>query len=925
MLVVASLLVSICGALPVELATPARAQVRPVYSNGAAGLGALLRRLQTTASALHTGAHPDDEDSALISTLVRGESARVAYLSLNRGEGGQNIIGNELFEPLGVIRTEELLQARRLDGGEQLFTRVFDYGFTKTRAEAAAKWGEQLVLGDMVRAIRLYRPHVVISRFSGTPADGHGHHQLAGYLTPLAFRAAADPNQFPEQLREGLRVWQAKKLYVGQGFRQDSTNQPSLFVETGRLDPLLGRSYFEVAMEGRSQHKSQEMGLIEVRGEQRSGVRLLENLTGQSATGQQNAAPERSVFDGIDTSLRGIKRTTGLKTDAINDELSDAEKSARAALAGFDPFAPQKIIQPLAEGLRAVRRARANLSKQTATEDQAARADADFLLAQKEQEFSEALRRAAGITIDALADMETVAPGESFNVKINYFAPGSPTAADNSSAPATVDVMSLRAPQGWEVAQMPAPTTAEQPFRSREVARQTLSFRVTVPSNANVTEPYWLHQPRNGDTFRWLDTDASRSLPFDAPTLVGEVTIKIGGEQVTINQPVQYRYADDIRGELRRDVNVVPALSVGIEPNLIIVPTGTSLRRTMRSKQPVRQALRRVAVRVVNNSQKAVSGQVRLRLPAGWSAQPESAPFTINKKDDHAAAVFNLSAPSNAAEDAYKIGAVATLDNQTAGAATSGAPSTNGQTFDREMRTVAYPHIQTHRYYTKAESTVRVLDMKVAPVKVGYIMGSGDQVPQAIEAMGLNVQMLDADTLTTGDLSQFDVIVVGVRASQVRTDFVQNNNRLLDYVRAGGTMIVQYQRPDYVEANLTPFPAKMASRTTDENASVQILQPAHPAFNFPNNITDKDFAGWVQERSLYNFTTFDPRYTALLESHDAGEKEQTGGEVYAELGRGKYIYTSYAWFRQLPSGVPGAYRQFANLLSLSKAPRSNGG
>ena len=322
-------------------------QIRPEYDLGAVGLVQLLKRLQTTASAMHTGAHPDDEDSGLLAYLARYDQARTAYLSLNRGEGGQNVIGPEIFEPLGVIRSEELLQARRLDGGQQFFTRVMDYGFSKTREEAERIWGEKLVLGDMVRAIRLFRPLVVISRFSGTPADGHGHHQLAGYLTPLAFKAAADPNQFPEQLKEGLRPWQAKKLYVGEGFTANAGNVPTLAINTGKYDPLIGRSYFEIAMEGRSQHKSQEMGTVEYRGKQNSGLRLLESNI-------EKTDKETDVFDGIDTSIKGLAKTVGLTDNFLNGELSDIQKSAEDALKNYDVLVPAKSVPTLADGLRAL-------------------------------------------------------------------------------------------------------------------------------------------------------------------------------------------------------------------------------------------------------------------------------------------------------------------------------------------------------------------------------------------------------------------------------------------------------------------------------------------------------------------------------------------------------------------------------------------
>lgn len=868
------------------LGSPTRAQVRSVYSNGADGLGQLLRRLQTTASAMHTGAHPDDEDSALIARLARGDQARVAYLALNRGEGGQNIISSDLFEPLGVIRTEELLQARRLDGGEQFFTRTMDYGFTKTRQEAADKWDEQTVLGDMVRDIRIFRPLVIIARFTGTPADGHGHHQLSGYLTPLAFRAAADPAQFPEQIQtEGLRPWQARKLYVSESFVNNPTNKPTLSIETGNYDYLLGRTYYEIAIEGRSQHKSQEQGSVEPHGPHQSGVRLLENVL---KSGEKTNDPETSIFDGMDTTLAGIAKLSGLRDDAINGELSKMGKAAARALAEYDALAPQKIIKPLGEGLEATRKAREKLASMS--DDKNAKADADFLLEQKEKEFSEALQRAAGVTIETLADAPIVAPGEALQVAVKVFVP--------DASLVKVGEIQLRAPQDWRIEPATEPKPAGNDFFARfrrEAAQQSAYFKLNVPENAPYTQPYWLTNPRVGDVFQW-PTDAAKGRPFDPQPAFGEVKMEIGGTPVVINQPVQYRYADAVRGEIRRDLNVVPALTVALGSHLVVVPTSPKVQT------------RRIPVRLTNNSQSPIHGQVRLQLPDGWTSQPAEAAFDIKEKNARTAVTFNIQIPARARTGSFKIEAEANVA---------------GKIFNREMHAIEFPHIQTHRLYPLAVANVRVLDLQVAPVRVGYIMGSGDDVPEAIRQMNLQVTLLDEDALSAGDLSRYDVIVVGIRASQVRPDFVANNVRLLDYARSGGTLIVQYQRPDYVEKGLAPLPAKIGPRVTDENAVINVLQPQHPAFNFPNRITAEDWLNWRQERSLYNMTALDPKYVPLLESHDPNEAEQNGGEVYLELGRGKYVYTSYAWFRQLPEGVPGAYRLFANLLSLAKAPKAN--
>jgi LmbE family N-acetylglucosaminyl deacetylase len=898
-----------------------RAQVRSTYNEGAVGLGLLLRRLQTTASVLHTGAHPDDEDSALIARLARGDGARVAYLSLNRGEGGQNRIGAELFDALGVIRTEELLQARQLDGGEQFFARAFDFGFTKTREETARRWNERELLGDMVRVIRRFRPLVIISRWNGTPADGHGQHQFAGYLTPLAFAAAADPAAFPEQLAEGLRPWQVKKLYVsvfgqppatatattGQG-----TGARPVEIDTGRFDPLLGRSFYEVAMEGRSQHKSQGEAALELRGAQTSRVRLV-----KSAPGPFQFAPnEQSIYEGLDTTLGGISRTAGLRDDALSKDLEQVERDARQALEQFNALDPRNTTSALTAGVFHTRQARRTLAQLKDSPD--ARAEADFLLAQKEREFSEALRLAYGVRVDALADAETVARGGSFVVAVRVFA--------DDPRVGRIEELRLRAPEKWRVERVAEPSKAETAFVAREAALAVAYFRVHVSPDAEPTQPYWLARvdgepTRKSDMYVW-DKDDPKTEPFAPPLLSGEVSMGMGGTPQVVSAPVQYRYLDAVRGEVRRELNVVPEMSVQLDPALIIVP----LRARSRAREVTLQLMNNVEPAVAREGQPVVSGAARVGLPAGWPVDVTT-PFKFEAKGERATLKHAINLPRGLEAGSYRIVGMS--------AATYHArpdDDTQPMLFKRAQRVISYPHIQTHYYYTDAEATVRVFDLNVASVRVGYIMGSGDEVPDAIRQMGLNVTLLDETQLATGDLSRFDTIVVGVRASQTRPDFVAHHARLLEFVRRGGALIVQYQRPDYAAKKLPPLPAAMEvpprragesatiARVVDENAPVRVLQPAHPAFNFPNRINAADWQGWVQERSLYNFTTFNAGYTPLLESHDAGEAEQRGGEVYARIGRGHYVYTSYAWFRQLPAGVPGAYRLFANLLSLPKAP-----
>lgn len=894
----------------------------------------MIRRLQTTASVLHVGAHPDDEDSELIARLARTDGARVAYLSLNRGEGGQNRTGPELFDALGVIRTEELLQARRLDGGEQFFTRTFDFGFTKTRAEAAARWGEREVLADMVRVIREFRPLVIVSRWKGTAGDGHGQHQFAGHLAPQAFAAAADPAQFPEQLAEGLRPWQAQMFYVSDGATAREADVVRL--ATGEHDPLTGRSPYELAMEGRSQHKSQGETALELRGPQATGARL-----GARAPLPMRSPAGRGLFIGLDTTVRGLARVANLAVDSLGEELRAIERDAALAAEKFNALDPRTVLPALQAGLLHTREARAALARSRRATDGAnaegpsrtnaegasranageasrtdaeeeARAEADFLLARKEGEFAEALRLALGIRVDALADAETVTPGESFTVAVRAYAP------DEASAP--VGKLSLRAPKGWRVEETPAPAANAALQTGRETPTRAAHFRVTVPLTESYTQPYWLDDARRGDLYTW-DADDAKARPFAPALLTAEAVFETGAGAVTFERPVEHRRLDAVRGELRREINVVPEIDVRLEPKLVIVP---------RERAAARGATVEFTIQLTNNVARTTEGKGEAIATGGagvtqshWRQPPAAHEFRFDERGERVLMKTKLHLPRGIKAGEYTLrgGATATFH-----AAPRHGPA---RAFDHGEQTLDYPHIQTHRRFLPQEARVLVFDLRVAPLRVGYVMGSGDEVPAAIERMGLQVTMLSESDLAAGDLSRFDTIVVGVRASQTRPDFVANHRRLVEFAERGGALIVQYQRPDYAERNLAPFPATMQSRdargataisrVVDENAPVRILERAHPAFNYPNRIDEADWRGWVQERNLYNFVAPDARYTPLLESHDAGEPENTGGMVYARLGRGHYVYTSYAFFRQLPAGVPGAYRLFANLLSLPKA------
>ena len=843
---------------------PITPQVRPVYDQGALGIVQELRRLNVAANVLMIGAHPDDEDTALLAYLARGENARTAYLSLTRGDGGQNIIGPQLGEALGVIRTEELLQARRLDGAEQFFTRAYDYGFSKTLAEAKQKWDERIILCDAARVIREFRPLVVVAQFTGTLADGHGQHQYAGYISPLAVKAAADVGQ----CTGSGPVWAVKKFYV----RHRGSGEPTLRINTGQYDPLLGRSYFEIAMQARSQHRSQEQGVLELKGEQYSAM----DLNG-------GGAKEASIFDGLDVSIKGIAANAGFSEPAFVAKLERMQTIAASALQQYDIRSPEKIVPLLADGVQIA----GELAAVTRNRG------AGSFVEQKRREFQSAMLAAAGIQIDAISDAETVVRGEEFPVNVRLFAPANETV--------TVRDTALLTRSGKRITPSPAPAESGQNQFRREKPLYAAYFNAALNEGAEPTQPYWLRSPREGDLFRW-ENRPGQTLPFESPILTAELKLSVEGRDIDVSVPVEYRFADDIYGELRRDLNVVPALTVDLDQRLLIVP---------KSNAP---QTRSVVVGVTNNSSGPQSGSVSVHIDGIVQAvaKGNEKPFSLTRRGEKASFVFELTFPPNTRSGSYAL---------YAGARTMSKGAKDPTEYPSTMNTIAYPHIRTHRFYTPARSAVQVFDLAVAPARVGYVTGSGDRVADAIKQMGVPVEVIGENELAAADLSRYDVVVVGIRAYQVRPDVVANNQRLLDFARGGGILIVQYQLPSFAQQGVLPFPAKMGPRVSDENAAVNIVQPAHPVFNFPNKISGADFASWVQERNLYNFSTFDPAYVPLLESHDAGEPVNNGGLVVAELGKGKYIYCSYSMFRQLPAGVPGAYRLFANLLSLGAKER----
>jgi LmbE family N-acetylglucosaminyl deacetylase len=842
---------------------------------GAAGTWQRLLTLQTTASAMHTTAHPDDEHGGVLTQLSRGQGARVSLLTLNRGESGDNAIGSELFDAVGLIRTEELLMADRYYGVDrQYFTTVIDYGFSKRLEEAFVKWGRENVLRDVVRVIRMDRPYVLIARFQGNARDGHGNHEAAGVMTQEAYSAAGDPLRFPEQISSGLRPWQPLKLYMG-GVREDE--DWTLRTDTGEYSPWLGESYQSLSRLGLAFQRSQNGGRVNAQpGPSIAYYKRLASVVERNAKAGGPTSKENSFFDGIDTSIPGlfsaIRRPAPPAAGAL---LAAIDAEVRAAVAAFSLPNPSASVPALARGLAATR---------TAIDRLRAEPDATFILQVKEQQFMDAINTALGIDFQAVASLGPVVPGQRVAVVAALTNRGTP-----EIEPAEI---ALVAGAAWRI--QPAGAVAGR-LAFNQTARQT--FTVTVPEDAPLTRSYF-ERSTIVDS-RYAMRDASQfGRPAAEPALTARARYTVADIPVEIRTTVRRLEAHLPYGDELRELMVVPAVAVNVTPRIAVVPT----------TGPVAAERKRVEVRVelLNNAEGGSTGRVALQLPGGWTSVPEAATFGFSRSGERNTFKFIVSVPSLENRD-YRIEAVATV---------------GGRAYTQGYDVIEHRDLETRYLYHPAETRVRGVDVKVAPgLKVGYVMGIGDEVPAGIAQLGAAVTLLGEQDLATGNLRPYDAIVIGTRAYAVREDLKTYNRRLLDYVQQGGNLIVLYNTQEFVPASYAPYPAQLPARAeevSEEDSPVEILAASDPSFNRPNRITKADFDGWVEQRGSKFFTEWDPAYTAMIAAHDQGQEPQRGGWVTATYGKGHYTYFAYAFHRQLPYGVPGAYRLLANLLSLGK-------
>ena len=789
-----------------------------------------LKKLNVLGSVLYVAAHPDDENTRLLAYLAQERHYRTGYLSLTRGDGGQNLIGTEQAELLGAIRTQELLAARRMDGAEQFFSRANDFGFSKGPDETLKIWDREKVLSDVVWVIRNFRPDVMICRFPTTGEGGHGHHTSSAILAQEAFTAAADPKRFPEQLKY-VKPWQAKRL-LWNTFNFGSVNTTSdsqLKVDVGGYNAYLGKSYGEIAAESRSNHKTQGFGSARQRGQ---AFDYFKTILGD--------APQNDLMDGVNTTW---KRVSG--GNEIEANLSVISKN-------FDPANPQHSVPALVKLLGAV-------EKVTDV----------YWRNQKTTQLKNLIAECAGLWFETYCTAPMYAKGDNVDVSTQMIV--------RSDAQVTLSSVTYK-------------SDAEKPDVHENLAPNILKSVNQTFKATELTQPYWLKYPHGVAMYStgYLDSIgdvAQKTLPQNIPPAM-HVVFTIAGKPISYDVPVQYKYVDPARGEIYQPLIIAPAVTANIVNKDYIY----------NSQQPQ-------SIQVKLKAFTKASGSISLKPIAGWKISPATIPYSDKAKGDEWTVNFTVN-PTDANPHVNVIEAVA---------------EANGDKSSLGFQQIRYEHIPTITLFPPAQAKLVNIDLKTAGKKIGYIAGAGDLVPEALQQVGYDVHQLTENEVLNDDLSKYDAIITGVRAYNVSPRLVFEQPKLIDYVKNGGNLVVQYNNNVGVLVHPGPYPFTVVNqRVTDENAVVTFTEPNSPLLNYPNKITNKDFDGWIQERGLYFVNNIDANYHTPLLMNDPNEAPNKGSLITADYGKGRFVYTSLAFFRELPAGVPGAYRLFINLLSNPK-------
>lgn len=796
-------------------------------SNNAASLKMKMQKLNTLGSVLYFAAHPDDENTRLISWLANEKLYRTGYLSLTRGDGGQNLIGTEQAEELGLVRTQELLAARGDDGGEQFFSTANDFGFSKTFAETFKIWNKEKILADAVWVIRNFQPDVIITRFPGDPRAGHGHHQASSLIAQEAFKAAADPAKFPEQLKY-VKPWQAKRiLWNTYNFGSANTIKEGQFsVDISQFNPLLGRTYGEIAAISRTNHKSQGFGSTPQRGEM---YEYFETLAGSS--------PNHSLFDGIDTNWSRVPHAQHLQSQIqkINDS--------------FNVEYPARSVKDLIELLTALEKL----------------GNSPWPL-QKAKEVKELIFACAGIWAESQASIQKYALGETVDVNTNVV-----LQAKNISA----SLISLKANGGNKKLEK------SFPLKYNQLERIKSSFVAHA-----ITQPYWLAQPHSLGSFTVHNQPLiGKPEADDLPAVTA--TFNIEGKIIDYEFPIVYSFNDPVRGEIKNPLVIAPPLTLSLHQKAII----------FNGKNP-----KEMEVSFISNAEQT-HATITPILPKGWRTEPAFFQVDLDHRNDEESKSITIYPAENATTSdsiSFKV-----------------SYQTKNTEIAKSINTISYQHIPQITWFPPATAKLSKVETGVSAKRIGYISGAGDLVPQSLREIGLIVDVLSENDIMHKDLSIYDAIVTGIRIYNVndRIRFIQP--KLLSYVKNGGTLVEQYNVSGGLKTNqIGPYPFTISrDRVTDENAPVSIVDAQNSLLQFPNKITEKDFDGWIQERGLYFATDVDKAYATPLAMNDPGEASNRGSLLIAKYGKGKYVYTSLAFFRELPAGVPGAYRLFVNLLA----------
>lgn len=797
----------------------------------AAEIQLALQKLNVLGRVLYVAAHPDDENTNLMALWANGSLYDAAYLSVTRGDGGQNLIGPELGERLGLIRTHELLAARRLDRGRQFFTRALDFGFSKSAPETMKIWDRDKILADVVWVIRKWKPDVVVTRFNSDDDKTHGHHTASAILAREAFQAAGDAKRFPEQLAF-VEPWKATRLvwntspffFSNRNLPFDPTGLATL--EAGGFNPLLGQAFTEIAAASVSMHKSQGVGRPPIRGARKEYFKPLE---GAPLTG--------GLFDGIDTTWARVP-----KAEAIAGKVKEI-------LATFVPADPAASVPKLLELRKAL-----------------AQSDDKNWFATKAGEIDALIVACLGLHIESSTAHAVVTAGQQLPIKLESI--------NRSKMP--VQLVEVRTPVSGEQLRVEAPLPQDQ------LVAKDLS--PTLPKDVTWSQPYWLRQPAALGTFV-VDDQKLIGLPENPFPFPVEVTLRVGDQDLRYVVDTRHRTVDPIAGELRHALVIAPPVFANLQNSVFVF--GDDNFKTVQVR--------------VTASTGAVSGQLKLEAPNGWRVEPASVPVDLKAADAESFATFTIHPPTTPGQGTLR--AVVTV---------------NGRDYSFARERISYQHIGVHTLMPPAEAKIVRADIKKKGELIGYIAGAGDEVPQSLQQIGYDVKMLEASEITAENLKRFDAVVLGIRAYNTHERIANWQPELLAYVEAGGVVVTQYiTTADLKTKQIGPFPLELSrERVTDETAEVRVLAPDHPMMNTPNKITAEDFKGWVQERGLYFSNKWDPAWKPIFSCNDPGDKPLDGGQLIAKSGKGYFIYTGYSWFRQLPAGVPGAYRLFANMVSL---------